>query len=203
MKILRKLSFVIACVMFCCLTLSVALAEQSPREKVQTTVEQCKTLVSTKKQALSREQLDQEMRKLLSPVFDFREMAKRCLGSNWNEGNPDQQKEFVDLFSELLAKTYLKKVIDNIEESKIVFPEEKVEGDKALVKTTIVSSGEQILVDYRLFSKDGVWLVYDVIIENVGLVSNYRTEFAGIIRKEGFDGLLIRLREKKEAKSDN
>ena len=94
----------------------------------------------------------------------------------------------------------INKILKNIEESTFAYPENRVEKDRAVVMTIIENGGDKISIDYRLMLKDNAWLVYDVIIENIGLVSNYRSEFSGIIRKEGYDGLLKRLREKNEKK---
>ncbi|MCC6932798.1 MAG: ABC transporter substrate-binding protein [Deltaproteobacteria bacterium] len=168
----------------------------APLAKVQATIESCQSAVRAKKSQLSEEQLKKELEVIIRPVFDFREMAKRCLGSNWADGKPEQQEEFVSLFSELLARTYLNKIIKGIEDSTFSYPENRVEKDRAIVMTQIKNNDEKIAIDYRLFLKDNSWLIYDVIIENVGLVSNYRAEFSAIIRKEGYEGLLERLRKK-------
>lgn len=199
MRNLIKLSGVrlalLMAVFLCGESLSIAQAV-TPIERVQATINACQDTVRAKRAQLTEEQLKKELETVIRPVFDFREMAKRCLGSNWADGKPEQQEEFVSLFSELLARTYLNKIIKDIENSTFTYPENRIEKDRAVVMTVIQNGDDKFSIDYRLMLKDNSWLVYDVIIENIGLVSNYRSEFSGIIRKEGYDGLLKRLRAK-------
>lgn len=133
-------------------------------------------------------------------VFNFEEMSKRSLGANWKDTTPEQQKEFVSVFSDLLAKTY----IDRVEQAKpgmIAVLSERVENDKALVKTTVTMDGQVFPLDYKLIQGPQGWTVYDVVIENIGLVSNYRNEFSAIIRKEKFEGLIKQLKAKVAAQA--
>lgn len=146
----------------------------------------------------TEKQLDQrraKLREVINPRFDFEEMSKRSLGTYWKEITPEQQKDFVHVFSDLLARTYLSK-IETVQEGMVKFDSEKVDFPRAMVKTIVKYKGDNFPLDYKLLNQDGNWKVYDVIIENIGLVANYRNEFAGIIRKESFDGLMKKLREK-------
>jgi phospholipid transport system substrate-binding protein len=136
-----------------------------------------------------------KMREIITPHFDFREMATRSLGDKWNKITVAEQDEFVALFSELLAKTYLNR-IENIERGMVKFDSERTASSGALVRTTVKYKDDVFPLDYKLLFKDNSWRVYDVVIENIGLVQNYRNEFAGIIRKEGFPVLLNKLKEK-------
>ena len=133
-------------------------------------------------------------------VFDFSEMAKRSLGANWKKVSQDEQEEFINAFSDFLADTYINRV-DQVKPGMIEFNDEKVKGNKALVKTSIMVDEETFPLDYKMYNNEGKWMVYDVIIENVGLIANYRNEFAGIMRKEKFAGLMKRLKKKQEAAS--
>ena len=139
-----------------------------------------------------------KLRVLINPHFDFEEMARRSLGTYWNKITPEEQKEFIDVFSNLLAKTYLAR-IDTVTTNVVQFNTEKIDPPNALVKTTIEHKGDNFPIDYKMLNEDGVWRVYDVVIENIGLVANYRNEFAGIIRKEQFAGLMKRLKSKGDA----
>ncbi len=136
-----------------------------------------------------------KLRELINPKFNFAEMSKRSLGSNWSEITPEQQKEFTEVFSELLARTYLSK-IETVKPGMVKVDGENVDSNKAVVKTIVTSKGDNFPIDYKLMFTDGRWQVYDVVIENIGLVANYRNEFAGIIRKDTFAGLMERLRQK-------
>jgi len=148
-------------------------------------------------QSLTAAVLDKKLRDIIAPVFDFREMSRRCLGANWKKGTPDQRKEFIELFSDMLARNYLKKIRENAKDSEFSLLSEKTNGKKAKVRTNVTYDGQDVSIEYRLRNKKNAWRVYDVIIENIGLVSNYRSEFSGIVKNEKFDGLLRRLRAKK------
>lgn len=137
----------------------------------------------------------QRLRELIAPKFDFEEMAKRSLGAQWLQRTPEEQKEFIDVFSDLLAQTYLSR-LDTVKKGMVTVDSENLDFPRSVVKTSVTSKGDTFPIDYKLINTDGRWRVYDVVIENIGLVANYRNEFAGIIRKEEFSGLMARLREK-------
>ena len=136
-----------------------------------------------------------EIRKIIEPVFNFNEMAKRSLGDNWNKATPAQQEEYLKLFSDLLASTYLKK-IDQVKEDTVSYKGHKVKGDQALVKTDVNYNGDLFPMIYKMKKDSTGWRVYDVSIENISLVVNYRNEFAGIVRKDKIEGLINQLKEK-------
>jgi phospholipid transport system substrate-binding protein len=127
--------------------------------------------------------------------FDFHEMSERTLASNWNRISAQQQETFTDLFSKLLQNTYVKK-IEQYSGEKIIYGEHEVRGRKAVVESKIIRSGIETPLVYRLKNDSGSWRVYDVLIEGVSLVSNYRSQFADIIEREKFSGLLERMKEK-------
>ncbi|GLI36395.1 MlaC/ttg2D family ABC transporter substrate-binding protein [Desulforhabdus amnigena] len=139
-----------------------------------------------------------EILTIVDEYFDFYEMGKRALGRPWKDQPAQKQKEFVDLFKQLLFNTY----VDRVEtytgsEEKVVYDNEEIKGTYAFVKTRVLNyKNTDVAVDYRLQLKDGKWKVYDVIVEGVSLVSNYRSQFNSILANEDFDALLKKLREK-------
>jgi len=169
--------------------------KSSPRYAMKNTIDQLVEIVSEHPGEDHREMRHKEMREVIEPQFDFEEMSRRSLGPKWNEINDEEKQEFIDLFSELLARTYLGR-LDSIEEGMVQIGAEKVQDPRALIRTTVTYEGESFPIDYRMVKKENDWKVYDVIIENIGLVANYRNEFAGIVRKEQFSGLLQKLRDK-------
>lgn len=175
-------------------------ASPSPKSAVQVTIEQLVEAVEANPGDAALKARRTRLREIINPRFDFEEMAKRSLGTYWLTATPEQQKEFVSVFSNLLARTYLSKV-ESIQRDTVVIDSERIEYPKALVKTTVRHKGDTFPIDYKLVNQNGAWRVYDVLIENIGLVANYRNEFSGIIRKEKIEGLLIKLREKNEAQS--
>ena len=191
---------VIIALIACQSAVSVALAESAasaPIEEVRETVDQVVKVAISLKGDSNKAKRREELRKVISPRFDFAEMAKRSLGASWLQMTAEQQQKFVAVFSSLLGRTYLERV-ETVEEKMVTIDSENVSFPKALVKTSVHRNGDVFPLDYRLLHKDGGWKVYDVIIENIGLVSNYRNEFSGIIRKDGIDGLISRLQEKEE-----
>ena len=143
----------------------------------------------------------QERRKLLEKVvsdrFNYEEMAKRTLAAQWQKLNDKERAEFVNLFMKLLTNSYADKV-EGYSGEQIHYLNERLEGDYAEVRTKAKSGKAEIPLDYRLLSKGGDWRVYDVVVDGVSLVSNYRGQFAKIIRTSGYDDLVTRLREKSD-----
>ena len=173
------------------------------RTQIDTAFNQVKEVVAKEKETLSPQDLNTKLRSILAPKFDFDDMARSSLGANWNKGTPEEQTEFVTLFSELLGRTYLAKIRKNVETSEITYLPPMTKGDRVVIRSVIKTDGGDVAADYRMFAKDGQWRIYDVIVENVGLVANYRNEFASILRKENFSGLLVRLREQTETNRIN
>lgn len=177
-----------------------------PTEQVRQTVEKVREIF--KDENLKKPENRDKRKELLSEVvgnrFDYEEMSKRSLALNWKKRTPEERKEFVSLFSDLLDTTYLKKIeryqnedIEKHEDDKVLYQSERIEGRYASVKTTIVTyKGTEIPVEYRLLNKDGEWKAYDVVIEGVSIVSNYRSQFNKIIRSESYEELVKKLRKK-------
>ena len=136
-----------------------------------------------------------QLREAINPRFDFDEMAKRSLGAQWTQISQAEQKDFTEVFSELLARTYLSKV-ETVRPGQVSVDTERLDFPRSAVKTSVKHDGDTFPIEYRLMNIDGSWRIYDVIVENIGLVANYRNEFAGIIRKETFAGLLKKLHDK-------
>ena len=136
------------------------------------------------------------VRKVSEDIFDYQDTARRALGPHWNARTPDEQREFVQLFADLLDRAYFSK-IDRYQGEKVRYGAETVNGDEAVVKTTIMGKGgSDIPIDYRLHLTDGRWRVYDVNIEGVSLVSNYRTQFNKIVTTESYATLVQKLKAK-------
>ena len=167
----------------------------SPLTEIKETIDQIIKIVEQYPGKENTPQRRAKLRELINPRFDFHEMSQRSLGSAWSERTDQEREEFVSVFSDLLARTYLSK-IETIKPGMVQINSETVEAPKALVRTTVKNNGDTFPIDYKLLNENGTWRVYDVIIENIGLVSNYRNEFAGIIRKEKFEGMMKKLREK-------
>ncbi|NIO08817.1 MAG: ABC transporter substrate-binding protein [Deltaproteobacteria bacterium] len=136
------------------------------------------------------------LREVVYPLFDFPEMARRSLGFHWRQLSPEQQKEFVDLFTNLLERSYAGK-IDLYDGETVVFTGEVVEDIYARVDSKIVSKkGEEFSVDYKLLRNNGNWRIYDVVVENISLVNNYRSQFNRVISNSSYEELKKRINQK-------
>jgi phospholipid transport system substrate-binding protein len=136
------------------------------------------------------------LREEISKAFDFDEMAKRSLGPAWRQRTPEERKEYVTLFRQVLENSYLGKV-EAYQGEKIRYVKDTIEdGRIATVETLIVTGkGQEIPLNYRMMKEQSAWRVYDVVIEEISLVNNYRSQFSGILQKSSFQDLLARLRE--------
>ncbi len=140
----------------------------------------------------------QRLRGLANEVFDWQETGKRALARHWQARSPNEREEFSALFADLLERSYVNK-IEAYSGERIVYEQEAVEGDQATVRTKLVTkSGTQVPIDYRMFKAGERWRVYDVLIENVSLVGNYRSQFNRIIQQSGYPELVQRLKTKQE-----
>ena len=138
------------------------------------------------------------VRKVADEIFDFNEIARRALARHWQPLTDKQREEFVGLFADLLERSYISK-IELYGGEKIQYSGEKVDGDQATVATKIITkNGTDVPIDYRMLKKGDKWMVYDVNIEGVSLVSNYRTQFNKIIQTSSYDELVQKMKTKQD-----
>jgi len=172
---------------------SQARAAGSATEDVRRTVDQ--VLVILKQKDVDSSLRRDKLRELIGARFDFETMSQSTLGRQWKKASADEQKKFIELYSKLLEETYVGK-IESYTDEKVGYGEEKVKGDKALVETRILTKSTEIPIDYKLIEHPQGWLVYDVVIEGVSLIRNFRSSYGEIIDREGFAGLFARMEEK-------
>lgn len=141
----------------------------------------------------------EQMKKIIYARFDFSEMAKRSLGLHWRKRTAQEQKEFVDLFADLLERSYRKK-IERYTDQEIIYTKEEVDNKYGVVSTEIADKQEnlEIPVDYRVIRHNDQWKVYDVVIDGISLISNYRSQFNRIIQRGSYDELVQKMRVKQE-----
>ncbi len=149
-----------------------------------------------------KDQQREKIWKIIHQIFDFERISKLSLGKYWKDFNPKQLKEFTDLFTDLLGDTYLKKIQGEYKNEKVNYLSQEIgsdsNSDKAQVKTEIVRENVKIPVDYSLWNNKGVWRIYDVKIEGVSLVKNYRNQFQKILLNKTPDNLIEKLKNKLE-----
>lgn len=166
----------------------------APTEQIQGAVEKATTILKDPK--LQIETKRKELREAVYPKFDFAEMAKRSLGSHWQRRSPEEQQEFVKLFTDLLENAYLSS-LDSYQGEKVVIGKEKRDKDYAEVDTKIVTKkGEEFSVNYKLLQAGSDWKIYDVVIENISLVNNYRSQFNRVIAQSSFDDLCRKMKDR-------
>jgi phospholipid transport system substrate-binding protein len=188
----------VALVLIVALLLSPSLAMAgAPTDRIRETVDQLLGILKDPrfKGESKKGERRAKLREVLYQRFDFTEMAKRALGSEWRRHTPEEQQEFVRLFTDLLERAYLDK-IEAYNGEKVQYGKERLDGDYAEVESKILDSkGREFSVGYRLYSVKGDWKVYDVIIENISLVNNYRAQFNRVLARSSWADLLKRMKE--------
>ncbi|MCX7982981.1 MAG: ABC transporter substrate-binding protein [Syntrophales bacterium] len=154
----------------------------------------------TRKSQFAKEIKEDRIRPVFKEMFDDVELSKRTLGRNWTSLNSAQQEEFVTLFRRILENAYADKILSYTNEQVVFDREVTIAPNRAEVYTRVITSSKQIPVVYRVIFKDGTWKVYDVVIENVSLVQNYRSQFNDILSKETPEKLLETMRKKLQEK---
>ena len=180
------------------LVAATAAQAMTPTETVKSRVDEALQGLSQTTSATpeSAERRRTEIRRAADSLFDFTEMSRRALGRHWADRTAAERDEFVRLFTDLVARSYIGK-IDRYAGETIAYTGERVDGDEASVRSQVVTAkGAQIPLEYRLHKVNENWTAYDVFVENVSLVGTYRSQFDRIIKSESFADLLRRLREK-------
>lgn len=151
------------------------------------------------KSPAAKEKKKEKLRIIYKDMFDEIEFSKRTLTRNWNKFSPAERVEFVKLFEQILEKSYIDKILDYSNEKVDFYKESMLSDNQAEIQTKIVTASKEIPIYYRMILKDGKWKVYDVVVENVSLVQNYRTQFNDILGKNTPEQLLEILRKKVKA----
>ena len=176
-----------------CLQFPGPAAAGLPTDKTRETVDKVLIILQS---GTNREQRRQQLRDTIYPRFDFAEMAKRSLGPHWQRRSPQEQQEFVRLFTDLLESSYVDK-IEGYNGEKVLYTREQVDGDNADVFTKVLTKkGEAFSINYKLYRAGNDWKVYDVVVEDISLVNNYRSQFNRILASASFDELLRKLQQK-------
>jgi phospholipid transport system substrate-binding protein len=169
-----------------------------PTEQVRATVEKVLAIVRNPnlRSEAQKENLRAQLAKVIYPRFDFAQMAKRSLGPHWGRRTSEEQREFVKIFSALLEKSYVDR-IESFTTQTILYTREVQDTNYAEVDTKIVTDNrEGLSINYKLHSMNNEWKVYDLVIENISLVNNYRSQFDRVIARSSFEDLVRIVKEK-------
>jgi len=139
---------------------------------------------------------------LIKERFDFRELSKRALGKHWKKISFEEQNNFIILFQDVLQNTYIER-LKSYSNEKIVFHKQITKGEKAMVYCAFLRQDQEIPMKYRAKKVNESWRVYDISIEGVSLVSNYRKQFDQIIRKDKYDGLIAKMKNKAKKQNES
>ncbi len=167
---------------------SVSVSASQVTDQMKATIDGVLHVVTNSDYKNDRTTRRQKIRDLISKRFSYGQMSMRSMGKNWKNISLDEQREFVQLFSKLLENSYAKK-IESASDETVDYKDEKIKGRYALIRTEIVRNTGPISVDYKLILLDSEWKVYDVVIQGVSLVNNYRSQFNRIITQESYDAL--------------
>ena len=176
----------------------VSVAAGAPGDQVRQSVDKLLAILADLrlKQESRQNERREELKRLIYQRFDFTEMARRALGPEWRRHTPEEQKEFVQLFTDLLERAYLKQ-IESYNDQKVRYLNEREDHGYAEVDTKIVDNkGQEFSVNYRLDNVNGDWKVYDVVIEDISLVNNYRAQFSRVLASSSYQELVHRMKDK-------
>jgi phospholipid transport system substrate-binding protein len=168
-------------------------------EEIQGAVEKVVAILNDPnlKAAAKRPERLEQLRRVIYPKFDFAEMAKRSLGSHWQKRSAQEQREFVKLFTQLIEDSYMEN-LEAYDGEKVAITGQQQEQDYAEVRSKIATKqGQEHSVDYKLIRTGGNWKIYDVVIENISLVNNYRSQFNRVVSQSSFEELLQRMKDKR------
>jgi len=182
-------------------SINTARAASSVQDQLKVTLDQILEILRDQsiKGDIGTEKRREALRKLIYEKFSFAKMSQLSLARHWRDRSEEEKKVFIELFGKLLEQTYVSK-IEAYTNERVVFVKEFVQDRKAQVNTKIVTDTIEIPIDYRLYQEtDGTWMVYDVVIEGVSLVGNYRSQFDQILQKDSYEKLIETLKEKIKA----
>ncbi len=172
---------------------AIASASIGPSERVQHTMNDVVGVLNDK--GLTSAERRGRVSTIVDETFDFQAMSQVILAANWRKASTNQRARFVELFRELLENTYFS-ALDSYSGQTARLGRERVKGKRAQVQTFVVTSSAEIPVSYKLRQKQDDWFVYDVVVDGVSLISNYRTSFRNLVKQKGMDGLLEQLQQK-------
>ncbi len=171
----------------------------SPMETLKQRIDQVIAVLNDpayKKPGMEKAERD-KLWEIARPMFDFREISRRTVGPKWSDFTEEEKDRFAEVFARFLANTYFDKIQGEYHNEKVVYANELVRGQQALVRTKLVRENTEIPIDYRMHLEAGQWKIYDILVENgVSLVQNYRVQFQSILQKESPKDLIERLEKK-------
>ena len=193
----KIISLIILGTLFLALPASPISAGETPSSVAESAVNRVLNILQDQTRGTDAKRV--ALREIALDFFDFEALSRRTLGMSWKKLDRDEQKEFVKLYSDLLEHTYTEKIEDYSHEKVVITGERALNESKAEVETEVISGTKAIPINYRMFLMNGLWRVYDVYVEGVSLVKNYRSQFNSILDKSTPREMLDQLRTKVES----
>jgi len=192
---MKKIALVLGTLAVLACFSSAALAGE-PQDRLKTGIDKVIAILSdaSLKGAAKRADRQHKLRTVADSFFDWRELSRRAAAEHWSKFSPKQQDDFVVAFSELLQKTYIRK-LEKYNNEKVAYLGEQIADNQAFLKTQVAMKDKTIPINYVMIKHDQ-WMVYDVVVEGVSLVKNYRTQFAKILTKDTPEALIQRIKDK-------
>lgn len=190
-----RLFKILSCFIFCAslITSPLQANDSTPMNTIKNTIDHI--LNTLKNDSIDKLEKRNIIMATINQSFDFKDMAQRTLATNWRKTSPQQRQDFIQLFGRLIQNTYMGR-LEAYTNEEIRYLKSKIKGRKAIVKTLIITKSTDIPIKYKLSNKSGGWLVYDVEVEKISMISNYRSTYQNIIKRKGFAKLLIDMRAK-------
>jgi phospholipid transport system substrate-binding protein len=182
----------------------VPVSADAPLESLRISIDKITTVLDDKafRESHSREELNKKLIEVAQDRFNWEEIAQRSLGLYWKERSPEEKEEFSLLLKDLLIHTYLDKIVDNYSGETILYDKEVVKGKRAFIDFRIINKAEKsIALGVRMLNDGKQWLIYDLIIEGVSSLKNYRVQFYDIIRQSSYEELIKKLKDKTKKKA--
>ncbi len=171
----------------------------SPTEAIKNSIDRIVSILNDPAFAAPDRKATQRQKiwEVARPMFDFDEISRRTIGTDWQRFKPEEKKKFADVFARFLGNTYIDKLQSEYQNEQVSFDSELVRDTQALVRTQLLRQGTQIPIDYRMKFEQGEWKIYDILVENgISLVKNYRVQFQSALQKETPAQLIERLQKR-------
>jgi len=189
----RKISLILIVVAITGVLNTGIAAAASPQQTIESLVDEA--LVILNNDTLNWQEKKAEIRSVMLNGVDLSAMSQRILGKNWGKTGEEQRERFIQLFTDLLETSYIDR-IEAYSDQRMELVRERTKGDRAIVDTLFITKKKQIPINYKLTRNGEKWLIFDMVIEEVSLVSNYRETYGEIIMNDGMEGLLTRMEDK-------
>lgn len=196
-NLLKKNKYIIVMALALLLAFPYSVWASAPTEQVREKADKVLKILNDPALKNNKEKRRDMVTKIVEEMIDWQEVGKRALAIHWKKRTPDERKEFVNLFRDLLKRTYSDK-LDLYAGEEIIYDSEKIDGNRAVVKTRMLNKkkGSDASVDYRLIKKDDRWLGYDLVIEGISAVNNYRVQFNEVITSSSYENLIKKMKNR-------